>query len=242
MGLWVNTTYVRHGSVQEVARAISTLCQAEGMERIAAPAARERLLVEPMQYDVALHNDLWGFAIFAGAAGWSVVQTAPLELLAERAAGASRMRLAELCASLSATAFQLNVYDSTERVLVEVSATGDVVISGFTLQGGSSDPFAWHGERLSEETFEAGFRLLPFQALVADAGLGDEMAARIAREFGGANAAFCDNGVSVNTLISHTPFSAPGGETLYVRWRGESRQRNPASSSWDEHRARQRSV
>ena len=242
MGVWVNTTYVRHGSTQEVARAVTTLCHAEGMERIAAPAARDRLLVEPMQYDVALHNDLWGFAVFPGAPGWSVIQTAPLELLAERAAGASRMRLAELCASLSASAFQLNVYDSTERVLVEVSATGEVLLSGFTMHGGSSDPFAWHDERLSEETFEAGFRLHPFQDLVADAALGDEMAKRIAREFGGANAAFCDNVVSVDTLISHGPFTAIGGETLYVRWRGESRQRYPASSSWDEHRARHQSA
>jgi len=239
MGLWVNTTYVRRDSVQEVVHAVTALCRAEGMERIAAPAPRDRLLVEPMQYDVALHNDLWGFAIFPGAEGWTVIQTAPLELLGERAAGASRMRLAELCASLSASAFQLNVYDSTERVLVEVSATGKVLTSGFTMHGGSTDPFAWHGERLSEETFEAGFRLHPFQDLIADAALGDELAERIARQFGGANAAFCDNGVSVDTLISHRPLAAAGGEVLYVRWRGESRQRYPASSSWDEHRARE---
>src|SRR4051812_27197041 len=121
-------------AVRRKSRAIAALCQAEGMERIAAPSTRERLLVEPMQYDVALYNDLWGFAVFPGAPGWTVIKTAPLELLAERAAGASRMRLAEVCVSLSSSAFQLNVYDSTERVLVEVSATGEVVISGFTMQ------------------------------------------------------------------------------------------------------------
>lgn len=241
MGLWANTTYVQHRSVQDVTRALTALCVAEGMEHIVEPPARERLLVEPMQYDVALHNDLWGFAIFPGAAGWTVIQTAPLELLAERAAGAARMRLAELCASLSADAFQLNVYDSTETVLVEVSATGDVLTSGFTMQGGSSDPCVWHGERLSEETFEARFRLHPFQDVIASAVLGEEMAERIARQFGGANAAFCDNVVSVDTLITHVPFTAAGGETLYMRWSGESRQHYPASATWDEHRARQQS-
>lgn len=87
-------------------------------------------------------------------------------------------------------------------------------------------------ERLSEETFEARFRLHPFQDVIADAPLGDELADRIARQFGGANAAFCDNIVSVDTLISHPPFTAAGGETVYVRWPGESRQRYAASSSW----------
>jgi hypothetical protein len=225
MGLWANTTYLQHGTTQDVARAVLALCEAEGMEHVPAPPARKRMSFEPMQYDGALHNDFWGFAIFPGAPGWTVIQTAPLELLAERAAGASRMRLAELCAALSAAAFQLNIYDSTETVLVEVSPTGDVVTSGFTMQGGSPDPFAWHAEQLSEETFEAGFRLHPFQDVIADAALGEEKAERLARRFGGGNAAFCDNVVSVDTLISHTPFAADGGLTLHFRWRGESRQR-----------------
>ena len=225
MGLWANTTYLEHGSVQDVARAVIALCRAEGMDHVAAPPARERMIVEPMHYEDALHNDLWGVALFPGAPGWTVIQTAPLELLAERAAGASCMRLAELCASLSAGAFQLNVYDSTETVLVEVSARGEVVTSGFRMPDSSHDPFAWHGERLCEETFEARFRLHPFQDVIADAALADEMAERLAGRFGGANAAFCDNVVSVTTLISHTPLEATGGETLYFRWRGESRQR-----------------
>ena len=41
----------------------------------------------------------------------------------------------------------------------------------------------------------------------------------------GANAASCSIVVSVDALISHTPLEATGGETLYVRWRGASRQR-----------------
>jgi hypothetical protein len=225
MGLWTNTTYLEHGCVPDVARAVIELCGDEGMDHVAAPPPRERRIVEPMHYEDALHNDLWGIAIFPGAPGWTVIQTAPLELLGERAAGASRMRLAELCASLSARAFQLNVYDSSETVLVEVSATGEVVTSGFRMPDGDGDPFAWHGERLSEEAFESGFRLHPFQDVIADAELADEVAERLAHRFGGANAAFCDNVVSVTTLISHTPLEANGGETLYLRWRGESRQR-----------------
>lgn len=225
MGLWTNTTYIEHDDVPALARAVIALCSAEGMDRVAAPPARERMIVEPMHYEDALHNDLWGFALFPGAPGWTVVQTAPLELLAERAVGASCMRLAALCASLCASAFQLNVYDSTGTVLVEVSASGEVVTSGFRMPDASDDPFAWHGERLSEEAFEAGFRLHPFQDVIADAELSDDLAARLARRFGGANAAFCDNVVSVTTLISHTPLEATGGTTLYFRWGGASRLR-----------------
>jgi len=237
MGYWVNTTYINRGNVGDVAQAVKALCRAEGMEEIPAPLQRERLAVEPMQYDSALCNDLWGIAIFPGAPSWSVIHTAPLELLAERAPGSTRMRLADLCIQLSAQAFQLNVYDSTGTILSEISKTGEVLVSGFNMQSGASDPFEWHGERLREELFEAKFRLHPFQDLIADARLGDDKADIIARHFGAQNSAFCDNGVSVDTLINHKPFTAPGGQALYFRWPGRTRQRYSACASWAEYQA-----
>lgn len=230
MSYWGNTTYVNHGNVADVARALGELCEAEGMQAVSPPMQRERLLVEPMQYDGALQNDLWGFAVFPGASSWTVIQTAPLELLAERAAAASRVRLADLCDALSASAFQLDVYDSTATVLLEVSKEGEVFTSGFTETG-----LEWHGEQLSEDYFEAQFRHLPFQSLIADATLGDEIAAIVAKHFGGENAAFCDNVVSVDTLISHKPFAAPGGVALYYKWPGPSRQRYAPCASWTEY-------
>jgi hypothetical protein len=236
LGYWVNTTYVNHGNTAEVADALAAICRAEGMEIVPSPPQRERRLVEPMQYDSALHNDLWALAIFPGAASWTVVQTAPLELLAERAAGAGRMRLAELCRGLSAPAFQLNVYDSSGAILAEVSKDGEVVTSGVNPQSSGPDLFAWHGERLSEEFLEAQFRLHPFQEVIADAEP-DEMAQAIARRFGAANAAYCDNLVCVDTLICHKPFDASGGLALYCRWPGRSRQRYSPCTSWAEYRA-----
>jgi hypothetical protein len=236
MGYWTNTTYVNHGDVQAVATAVEGLCAAEGMQRVASPPERARLLVEPMQYDVAVNNDLWGLALFPGADAWTVIQTAPLELLGERAAGASHMRLADLSRSLAVPAFQLNVYDSTETVLVEVSHQGEVFASGFSTSG-PGDALDWNGERLSEEWIDAQFRLLPFQGVIETATLGDERAQMIAQHFGGRNHTYCDNLVSVDTLISHKPFTAPGGLSLYFRWPGRSRQRYQSCSSWDEYRA-----
>ncbi|HEX7111209.1 MAG TPA: hypothetical protein VF216_02105 [Mizugakiibacter sp.] len=225
MGYWVNTTYIRHDDVDEVAAALTAACAAEGMQRVPSPPARERRRLEPMQYQGALSNDLWGAAIFPGAPSWTVIQTAPLELLAERAPGAPRMRLVDLCRRLSASAFQLNVYDGTAAVLAEVSSDGDLLLSGY---GAATDSFEWHGEPLDEAFIEAQFRLHahPGREL---AGMGAEEKARaIARHFGGRNAAFCDNRVSVDTLISHKPFDAPGGLAVYFRWPGASRERSDA--------------
>lgn len=237
MGYWVNTTYVNHPKASDVSDALVGLCRSEGMELSPTPPERTSMLIEPMQYDRALDNDLWGAAIFPGAASWTVIQTAPLELLADRAKGAASMRLSDLCKRLSASAFQLNVYDSTNVILVEVSAEGAVLLSGFNMQSQSPDPFQWYGERLSEEHFKAQFQHHPFQQLIADAVLGDEKAKRIASRFGGANAGFCSNSTSVDTLISHKPFTAPGGVVRYFLWPGRSRRRFSACDSWDEYRA-----
>jgi len=237
MGYWVNTTYVHHGDAEKVAEALAALFCAEGMRQIFAPAQRERKRIEPMQYDGALYNDLWGVAVFPGAPSWTAIQTAPLTLLAECAADSTRMRLADLCARLSVSAFQLNVYDTTGIILAEASKEGDVTVTGFNLQAGSCDPFDRHNRQQDEALMEARFMLHPFQHLIADTVLGDEKAEVIQRHFGGPNAMFCDNGVSVDTLISHKSFTAPGGFALYFRWPGPSRQRFHACNSWDEYRA-----
>jgi hypothetical protein len=235
MGYWENTTYINHDSVEDVSRALTSLFKKEGMAEI-FPAERERLAVEPMQYEGALGNDLWGVAIFPGAAQWTAIKTAPLELLGERRSGGSCMRLVELCLELQASAIQLHIYDGSGTVLVEVSDAGNVFLSGFNPYGEAPDPLCWNGERLSEEFFEAQFQLHPFQGLFAEHRFGDDVAKALAHQLGGGNARYCDNLVSVDTLIGHKPFDAPGGKSLYFQWPGPSRQRFKSCSSWDEFR------
>ncbi|HEY0232663.1 MAG TPA: hypothetical protein VGC55_15550 [Dokdonella sp.] len=238
MGWWGNTTYIASGDAAAVAAELAAVFAAEGMPAIAPPPARRRLRVEPMQYENALGNDLWGAAVFPGASGWTVVQTAPLDLLGERAAGVPRMRLAELARRLGTQAFQLNVYDSTGIVLVESDAAGHVLLSGITLQGNTgADPMRWQEEALDAERLQARFRLLPFNDMIVEGDAGEDIAARLAARFGGRNAAFCDNGVSVGTLIEHTPFDAEGGRVIYARWPGATRQRYAACADWDAWRA-----
>ena len=229
MGYWENTTYIHHGDVDAVARAIAEVLAAEGMAPVAAPAPRARQLFEPMQYDTALENDLWALALFPGADGWSVVKTAPLELLAQRAAGSPRMRLAAICTALGTSAFQVNVYDGTGIALLEVAADGDARMSGFN--GQSADPMHWNGFEVTEERFVPAFELHDLGHLGPD-GPGDDFAAAAARAIGGPNAAHCDNLTSVVTLICAEPVAMAGGRSLYFRWQGPSRQKNLPRSSW----------
>lgn len=234
MGYWENTTYVKANDPALVVAALESSFAREGMKRVAAPPKRERFSYEPMQYAAALENDLWGVVVFPGAESWTVVKTAPLELLSERATGTSRMRLSELCRKLSVPAFQVNVYDGTATLLCEVSERGDIYLSGY---GHFGDPLEWHGERLSEEFLEARFRLLPYQKVVGDGSYGDDFAFSLSGAFGGRHSGHCDNVVSVGGLVTHVHPEIDGGVIAYFIWSGQSRVRIPPCS-WDEWRKR----
>lgn len=228
MGYWENTTYVNHGSALEVVEAMTALFAREGMQPF-EPALRARRGIEPMQYEGPLDLDVWGVAAFPGAAGWTVVKTAPLELLAARREGADRMRLAELCGALGARAVQHNVYDSTDRVVARVSRRGRVSVRGSHYGG---VPCTWHGETLGTLQF-----LLRVSADLVTRRLGDDHARTLAARLGGANAASCENHVSVVTLVQHEPLAIPGGVARYFRWTGPSRQRAVSCDAWDAYRA-----
>lgn len=217
MGDWDNTTYLRHVSVSDVAGCLAARFVEEGMTPDPAPAPQPHL--GPMQYRGALGNDLWRVAVFPGADGWTVVKTAPLELLGERRAGADRIRLSELCRALSASAIQVNLYDSSALVLVEVSAEGEVLLSGYTYKG---DDLTWNAERLREEDVEPRLRIHPLQGLQSRPGLSAHAAGLRAR-LGGENEAACDNLTSVDTLVRAKPLGVRGGVSLCFRWPGTSR-------------------
>src|ERR1700747_1310135 len=102
MGKWENTTYIEQGDAQRVAGAIIALLREEGMQQVARPAPRQPERFDAMQYAGAMENNLWGVAVFPGSAGWTVIKTAPLELLGERVPGTSRMRMVELAGRLGA--------------------------------------------------------------------------------------------------------------------------------------------
>lgn len=178
MGYWENTTYVRCGDPAAVARALTSLFGREGMTPVEAPPRRERQWFEPMHYEDALGNDLWGVALFPGAAGWTLLKTAPLEILGERRPGADRIRLAELCSDLAASGVQINVYDGLGPILAEASPEGKVYLSGFGYFKG--DGLTWREERLAEELVPARLQIHAFPEVAADMPA-QEMAEALAR-------------------------------------------------------------
>lgn len=228
MAGWENTTYVHQASVARVTEALDLIFSGEGMKRVPAPPQRERLRVEPLQYDGALDNDLWGLAVFPGSDGWTIIKTAPLELLAESASSSPRSRLTKVAEVLATSALQVNVYDGLV-VLYEVSADGKQAFSGF------SGEVEWNGFTTTEENYLPRFQIHDLGNLLGQEEMsGDEFAAIVSEKLGGMNAAYCDNSVSVDTLISHKPFLATGGQAIYYRWSGTSRQRHVPSDSYDQ--------
>jgi hypothetical protein len=237
MGLWIDTTFVRHADVSAVARALGTLCAEEDMAPIAAPAPRRRRLVEPMQYDDALHNDLWALAVFAGAPGWTVVKTAPLQLLGGSRAADGAMRLARLCTLLGTSGLAIHLRDGTSLVLAEAAAAEEPRLSGFDASA-PGDASTWQGRQIDAARFEPAFDLHPALApLVAAGDSAEANAARIVTALGGVNAVHCGNDVAVGPLIAHRPIGIDGAIVLHHRWTGPSRQRFTACDSWDAWRA-----
>jgi hypothetical protein len=168
-----------------------------------------------MQYGDGAANKLWSIAAFPGAPGWAVIKTAPLELLAERAPNRDRMRLVDLCSSIGCMGFQLNVYDSSAAILVEVDRSGAVGISGmpYDMEGDPEDA-RFHEEPCDlMERCDLRFDKLPLTATEDF----DDLAQRFARELGGSNAKYCDNETCVVTLVRHEPLHASNGIDLYFQ-------------------------
>jgi hypothetical protein len=233
MGNWENTTYIEQSNAQRVAGAIVALLREEGMQQVARPAPRQPERFDAMQYAGAMENNLWGVAVFPGSAGWTVIKTAPLELLGERAPGTSRMRMVELAGRLGAAGCQINLYDSGSAVLIEVDRLGRYLLSGYRLHSNNPDPLSFHGERISEDRVDMRFELLPLQQLVEesirDPGSGawrddDQFVTRLANTLAGDNAASCVNITSTQLLLGHLPLTMPGGIDLYFEWPARDRR------------------
>jgi hypothetical protein len=209
MGYWTNTSYLNTGDHLAVANTLIAMLEDEGMRRIPRPSLRERMWYEPMQYATAMQCNMWGLAVFPGTTNWTVIKTAPLELLAERAPDAKRMRLIELCRRLGVPGFQINVYDSSPTLLVETDGYGNQLLSGYTGTIHNPDPMRFYEETLDESRLEPRFEWLPLQEVDAE---------KLSLALGGENSEFCDNLTSVDTLICHKPLLAVSGHDLYFIW------------------------
>ena len=230
MGYWENTTYIATRATDDIARAMIGQFEAEGMRHVPRPPQRDRSTYEPMQYTTSRMNNLWGVALFPGADEWSVIKTAPLELLGEKSVGPERIRLVELCEKLGCGGFQLNVYDSSAAILLETDGWNRWTISGHPYDGGDLSVF--HGTGLQLERWQLQFDLLPLNA--GQAFRYQELAERFAQELGGDNSRFCDHLTSVHTLVCHEPLESHNGMDLYFQWPAKDRN-GPPPVTWEEN-------
>lgn len=188
-----------------------------------------------MQYGLGDEVQRWGLAGFHGAPGWTVLRTAPFELLMQ----GTPPLLARLSSRLGVPAFQYNIYDTTSEFLMEVDAGGRVELSGFV---GHDVTRYWNSEPPMER-MTTRFRIIEPSAVAAWAEsampearvTGHEwrvhpshIVRRLAQAgsaflpteecvepalktvFGGPNARHCDNLFLVETLVPHAPMPVEG--------------------------------
>jgi len=233
MGYWENTVYINANSSEDVVNELSTMFADEGMVLVSSPKTRKRQSYEPMQYALALENNLWGVAVFPGVNNWVVIKTAPLELLGEKEPNNNRMRFVVLCERLKTSGFLYSVFDSGPEILVETDGTGAYNITGYS----SPDPENYYGEQLdlNESNIEIQFKTLPFQKILDVYSYSDDRAEAFATTFAGENESYCDNLTCVETLVCHKPLKAKKGIALYYKWTEQNRIKID-SCSWSEWR------
>jgi hypothetical protein len=151
MGTWLNLALIQSADTKQVEQELSRLLT-EGGRRLTIPEPRTPELYDRMQYGLGDEVQRWGVAGFPGAPGWTVLRSAPFELLMQ----GTPPLLARLAARLGVPAFQYNLYDSTSGFLMEVDADGRVELSGFV---GHDVSRYWNGEP-PESRIEVRFRII----------------------------------------------------------------------------------
>jgi hypothetical protein len=138
MGTWLNVAFIQSADTSQVEKELLRLLTESG-RRLTTPEPRTPEPYDLMQYGLGDEVQRWGVAGFQGAPGWTVLRTAPFELLMQ----GKPPLLARLAARLGVPAFQYNIYDTTSEFLLEVDASGHVERSGFV---GHDVTRYWDGE------------------------------------------------------------------------------------------------
>lgn len=147
MGEWGYATFFHTDDLDAVESAIARVCEASGMRGVEyKPRKREQW--DAMQYGTGASSDRWSLAVGAGRRGWSIVRSAPFELLAEPTESGEH-RLGLVARALGCEALHVSLYDSVAMIVAQASARGEVVLSGYTMEGPT-----FHGVAIDEARYE----------------------------------------------------------------------------------------
>jgi hypothetical protein len=158
MGTWLNVAFIQCADITQVERELSRLL-VEGGRRLTTSKPRTPELYDRMQYGLGDEVPHWGLAGFHGSPGWTVLRTAPFELLMQ----GTPPLLARLSSRLGMPAFQYNIYDTTSAFLMEVDAGGRVELSGLV---GHDVTRYWNSEPPMER-MTTQFRIIAPSAVAA---------------------------------------------------------------------------
>ncbi len=208
MGFWKNTTWFATDEVSAVCAGITGALHEIGL-RPCSPPEFDQELGDALQYGRATTSELVVVLVAAGADGWCLVKSAPLETLAE-AGSTGRPLLSEVSERVDAEGFQHDIYDGDASVLLEVLPDGSVSASGYHSLGG--DPLDFHGVRISPDRFKTRCSLIEAPAVrsaFARGGSPDDVAFMLAERLGGP-AADLDDNLPIVELV-HGNIEAPEG-------------------------------
>lgn len=162
MGEWGYATFFHTDDLDALEEAVARVCESTGMRRVEyKPRKREKW--DAMQYGTGASSDHWSLALGVGRHGWSIVRTAPFELLAEPDDRGDH-RLGAIARALGCEALHVSLYDGVAMIVAQASATGEVVLSGYTMDGPT-----FHGVAIDEARFEPRIDRIELPRAVHDA-------------------------------------------------------------------------
>ena len=201
MGEFDNTAFVATADTEAVAEALAKLFEASGRALVERPPLRKAPFPDPMQYGNGATSSRWAAAVLPGKK-WTIIKTAPFELLCEAVDG--RPRIALLAQELACDAFQLNVYDGDSHILVEANAAGAFRISGFNAATG---PGPYHGFPMDGAARTTFGLIRVGKPLTSAIDLGVAEGSRRLREVLHGDPDASDNTVQVGHLIPYEPLA-----------------------------------
>lgn len=131
----------------------------------------------------------WTITIAAGVKGWTLIDTQPVELLAQHGDKPAPL-LAEICRRARARGFLFVARSTVDAVLIEADAWGEFLLSGCVFDDADEEA-AWtfHGSPMSADRVEVRFEIVPIHVDMLDRDDYLQLAAYLRLEIGGRESA-----------------------------------------------------
>lgn len=179
--------YLATSNQEAVAEAVARTFAAIGGAKVTAQFKDAMHSVHIKHADPA--KPQWTITIAAGAKGWTLIDTQPVELLAQHGDRPAPL-LAEICRRARARGFLFVARSIVDAVLIEADAWGEFLLSGCVFDDADEEA-AWtfHGSPMSADRVEVRFEIVPIHVDMLDRDDYLQLAAYLRLEIGGRESA-----------------------------------------------------